>query len=493
MADQITIYIEDTEIKVLVTKGKSTDKWASLLLEPGLVNDGVIIEEEQVAEKIKELFHLQNISGKGVTVALSGLHSAFRILTLPQLPQAILHEAVNNEASRAIPFSLDQVYLKYQVIPSSPEETKVFLVAYPRNATNALVRTIKKAGLTIISMDLAPLALCRCANVPRAIIVNNWLSNVDIAIIVDRIPQVIRSISLPTEAISFEDKLPSIAEEFNRTVAFYNSSQPDNKLDEKVPVFVCGDLGREPKSWPILIGEHGYNVSELLAPLDTPESFNSSPFMVNVGLALKESFISTKEGDYSIININTIPEVYKPKKTSPFNILAPVFIIILLAGLVYGWFYVQNLQKETDDLQSQLTDVQLEITQQNPKITALTDQVNQLGASIQPVKDTADKLETLLFNLRRDRIDIVEDLKKAVDLQPSSVYLYLTSLSHDGDFFTVSGNARHEDDIFQYARELRRTELFSEIIISSINQVEIVSEEEGGASEVAYHFELIVT
>ncbi len=55
MAKKINLYIEDTEIKLLVTRGKQVEKWASLMLEPSLGRDGVIVDEEQVANSIKEL------------------------------------------------------------------------------------------------------------------------------------------------------------------------------------------------------------------------------------------------------------------------------------------------------------------------------------------------------------------------------------------------------------------------------------------------------
>ncbi len=490
MTTQVSLYIEDTEIKVLVTKGKSIIKWASLLLEPGLVSDGIVNNEEQVAVKIKELFNLQGIKERRVVAALSGLHSVFRVLSLPDLPRSILAEAIKNEASRVVPFPLDQVYISYQVLPSPPGETNVFLVAYPRNATDALASTIKKAGLSLSLLDIAPLALCRCVDTPRSIIVNSWLSNVDIAIVSERIPQVIRSISLPIESSSLEEKMPNITEEFNRTISFYNSSYPEKKLDSDVPVFVCGDLGREPKSWPILIGEHRFKVSSIPTPLEAPESFVSCPFIVNIGLSLKEYLLPTIDGNFSIVNLNAIPEVHRPQKVSAFNILAPIIAIALIGGLVYGWFYVQDLQKETDDLNTQLTNINIEIAQKLPQIASLTNQVNQVGASIQPVNNTITKLENQLYNLTLGRENIVEDLRKAMVLQPGDKDLILTQLSHDGASFIASGLAINEDDIFEYARELRRTGRFSQIIISSISKVEINPVEEGGTVTILYAFTL---
>ena len=66
MSIKVTLYIEDTEIKVLATNNKKVEVWGTLLLEPDIVRDGVIIEEEQVAQKLRELFKLQKITEKKV-------------------------------------------------------------------------------------------------------------------------------------------------------------------------------------------------------------------------------------------------------------------------------------------------------------------------------------------------------------------------------------------------------------------------------------------
>src|SRR4030067_2168677 len=130
MAKKVTLYIEDTDIKLLVTKGKKrVEKWASLLLEPSLVSDGVILDEDRVADSIKELLELQGVKTKKVIVGLSGLNSIFRIISLPELPQALLPEAVKNEAARVIPLPLDRVYLSYQPIPAPEGGVRLFLVA----------------------------------------------------------------------------------------------------------------------------------------------------------------------------------------------------------------------------------------------------------------------------------------------------------------------------------------------------------------------------
>jgi len=251
MAKRVTtLFIRDTSINLLVMKGEQVEKWASLPLEPGLVSQGLIADEEQVADKVKQIFKETGAQTSKVITALSGGDSLYRIITLPELPDAVLPEAIRREAKRTIPTPLEDVYYSYQRLTSLTRgESRIFLATFPRNMADALVRTLRQAGVKPYIMDLAPLALCRIPDEPRAIIVNARLDHLDVAVIADRLPQVIRRLSLPGETESLEERLPLIAEEFNRTVAFYNSSHVEHPLDTTVPVFVCGELAEAPETW----------------------------------------------------------------------------------------------------------------------------------------------------------------------------------------------------------------------------------------------------
>ena len=43
----VTLYIRDTSISLLVMRGNQVKKWANLPLDPGLIQEGVVIDEEQ--------------------------------------------------------------------------------------------------------------------------------------------------------------------------------------------------------------------------------------------------------------------------------------------------------------------------------------------------------------------------------------------------------------------------------------------------------------
>ena len=500
----VTLFIDDTNIRLLVTKGKQVQKWARLLLEPGLVIDGVIVDEAQVVDKLKELFKLEKVTTKKVIAGLSGLNSLYRLITLPELPEAVQDEAIRHEARRVIPVPLDQVYLAYQMLPAPKGETRIFLAAFPRNAADTLTRTLRHVGVKPYLMDLAPLALCRNVNEPRAIIINAWSTNLDIVVIADRVPQVLRSLSLPSEATSLSEMLPTITEELDRTIAFYNSSHLENPLDSTVPIFVSGDLAEAPESWESLAGESNYPVSTLPSLMEFPEGFDSNHFMVNIGLALKELSPEMWEGNFSLVNFNTLPKAHLPKAPAVGKILIPIAIAIVGIGLlIYTVPIVQNSMAQTASLRTQLETIQSLIAQQQKDIVTLKEQTAQIEP-IKPLEATAGVFEATFTNLGQVRAQVDGDLSQIVSLVPADIALLYggdtatidgtrldqAEINHSVEQVSITGRAPSEDEIFAYARALRSGGRFSTVIISSIEAYEetIIGEEEEEEKIRGYNF-----
>lgn len=485
MAKKVTtLFIRDDAVNLLVMGGRQVEKWASLPLEPGLVSQGLILEEAKMADKLKELFKLEKITMKKVIAGLSGHHSVYRIITLPQLPEAVLPEAVKREAKRVIPVPLEEVHLAYQLLPTAEGETHVFLAAFPRNIVDALYRTLNQAGLQPYIMDLAPLALCRTVNTPRSIIVNARLDHIDIIVMTERIPQLIHRLSLPGEAESLSERISTIAEEIDRTIAFYNSSHQQEPLDSTVPMFVCGDLAQAPESWQSLAGKSGCPVSILPSPVESPQGFDSNEFMVNIGLALKELLPEKGEANFSLVNLNALPEVHLPKPVHLPNIAVPIGLTIGIGILVYIGFLVYNTASHTDVLRSELEPIENLIAQENEQIATLKTQIEEATPQIAALEATTGIFDTKFTSLEKVREDTDEDLSQIVSRLPGIINL--TGVNHTGDNVTVNGFVKgtSEASIFTYARDLRTSDRFSTVIISSIEAVE----EEGEITGFEFEF-----
>jgi type IV pilus assembly protein PilM len=462
MAKKVTtLFIRDTGINLLVMKGTQVEKWASLPLEPGLVTQGLIVDEAQVAEKVKQIFKETGAQTKKVIIALSGHDSLYRIISLPELPDAVLPEAIRREAKRTIPTPLEEVYFSYQRLATVTKgESRIFLVTYPRNLVDALIRTLRQAGVKPYIMDLAPLALCRIPDEPRAIVVNARLDHLDVMVVADRLPQVIRRLSLPGEAESLEERLPLIAEEFNRTIAFYNSGHMDKPLDSTVPVFVAGDLAEKPDAWQSVVSQAGYSVAALPLPVELPEGFNANEFMVNIGLALKELRVEKEGANFSLVNFNALPEAYVPPSFSIARVFVPVGTAIGIGLIVLAVVLILTTRADINTLSSEVAVREASVAQLQVDIAALKKQVTSVGA-------TADALNTRLTNTERGLATMYDDLDQIVKLAAGQVIL--NNISDGGSSVTVGGTASSVDNIFSYARDLRSGGRFSKVWISSIS------------------------
>lgn len=462
MAKRVTtLFIRDTNINLLVMKGRQVEKWASSPLEPGLVSQGLIVDEDGVAEMVRQLFKQEKAAMNNVITAVSGHDSLYRVITLPDVPEAVLPEAVRREARRTIPTPLEEVYFSYQSIPSMKGERRVFLATFPRNSVDALVRTLRKAGVRPYIMDLAPLALCRIPDVPRAIVVNARLDHLEVMVIADRLPQVIRRLSLPGEAESLEEKLPLVAEEFNRTVTFYNSGHLEKPLDSSVPVFVCGDIAEAPDTWQSLVGEKGYSASLLPSPVEAPEGFNTDQFMVNIGLALKELMPEKEGADFSLVNFNALPDVYLPEHFSMARVLIPVGIVIGIGLVILAVFLGADARTQIEKVRSEVMVGEARVSQLQGSITALRSQTGSLQA-------TANTLNNTIAALQLERAEMHEDLR-VIHLKAAAMpKVTVGTIMHSDSSVRVNGVASDEDAVFAYARELRKSGRFSIVWISSI-------------------------
>jgi type IV pilus assembly protein PilM len=479
MARRVSLYIEDTEIKLLVTNRNRVEKWASLMLDAGLVREGVILDENRVAESIKQLFKLQKVTYTNVAVGISGLNSAFRIISIPEVPQKLLPEAVSNEASRILPMPLSQVYYSYQPIPSAKGEMRLFLVAYPRNSTDALLSVIKKAGLKTHLMGLAPLALARCVNDKHAILLNAWRNFVDIIILSERIPLVIHSLSLPVEGISLQERLPVLTEELNRTITFYNSTYPDKPFDKSTEIYVSGDIARENDSLQYL-SKLGYPVTVVKPALNYTDVFDPTQYMVNVGLALKGQGPGGANSQYSIININMLPQAYQPIVFSWMRVLMPVGAVVAIIVLAYSALALRSLRDDTssstkqyNNLQTQIIKLSADNRQAQDAITAKEAESNTLAAQADAVQNQIAVVQQneVFFNntLNGFKMDLDngdKNMHEVVDVAPAG--LNITDMAYQTDGIALNGVASSESLILTYARSLRSGGSFASVTVSSI-------------------------
>ena len=452
----VTLDIEDTSIKMMVVNGKQVETAASLPLEPGVVHDGVIINPVTVGRRIGELMAAQGISEKKVVVSISGIHSIYRVVNLPRLPKGLLDEAARREMERVMPVPLNELYTSWQAISKSDIETAMCIVGLPRNTVDAMLDTLNQAGLKPEAMDVRPLALARVADERDAIIINVQPVSFDIVVMIDGVPELLRSLPFPASAASVPDKISEVKEELERTVAFYNSSHKESPITHHIAAFVSGELGE------MLAGTLEYRVTPLPQLLSYTDSLNTTEYTTNIGLALK---LMRADISQTRVNINVTPEAYLPKPRPIIQIVSWAFIPVAIAVLLLLAISTLQTFRETLSLQTKVNSAQTQVQIRQGTEAAL----KQLQTKVAEAKKARDAFKPPLDSAKAQRIKVNGDLSKATSLLPGIIEL--TSISYSQSL-TISGTATDETIIVNYVRNLRNSGQFSEVLISNMNETE---------------------
>jgi len=460
-----TLYINDTSIKLMVTRGKRITKLADVPLDTSLINVTTEEKEAELIARIKNLFKSNKIRDKKVILGLSGLHCLTRPISLPELPGAMLDEAIQREARRVLPVPLEQLYISWQTVSVSEGKIQAFMVAIPRQIADTLVRILNKAGLKPYLMDIKPLALARLAREDSSMIVDVQSKEFDIIIMVNRIPQPIRTVSFPEESLSLADKVVIVKDELKRTIEFYNSNNPENLIQPNAPLLVSGELADEPEVYEPLVQELGYQVFPLTSPLKCLKQLDPSHHLVNVGLALKEM---GREAGPLLPNFNTLPSPYLPKQISLNRILAIPAAVVAVSLIAVLVITIQDAAANIESVNYQLNSNNILVHKKQEQKKELTQEIataEQQLASYEAAKvDFMAALNTI--NTNGDNIN--KDIEAVVDNQIDG--FEINSIEHSNNYLNVSGWAESEEEVLEYARKLDATGRFSEITISSLSR-----------------------
>jgi len=423
----VTLYIDDTSIRLVVTDGKSIRERAHSPLESGLVEGGVVVKEEEVAARIVQLFKDRQVRTKKVNVGLSGLHSLTLVIELPQLPENMLAEAVLREASKVLPVPLEQLYLAWKVIPAPERKMRVFIIAVPRNTADALLKTLQY----------------------------------DIVIIGDGIPQPIRTIPIsPDERLSWQKKLPMITDDLTRTMEFYDSKNPENPLIPSIPIYVSGELADEPEICQSLSDRLGRPVTRLSLPVSYPLGSYPSRYTVNLGLALKQLAARSKTASL-VADMDILPPAYQPKSFSLTRVFALTAAAVAVAAIVSQIAFIQSNAAGIDSLNDQLGTINRIVEQNQQRKLEEKQALSQAQVSQGTFTSALE-----ILNTQRDDFNVC--------LEVTTAYLTsnvtLSSISHDGSTLMVEVLSMSESDVIQYARNLEASGIFSEVSIINMRR-----------------------
>lgn len=142
-------------------KGYQLRNLGETIIPPEAIVNKIIINSGAVVEAISSLIGNLGIKTRDVAISISGHSVIIKKVSLPQMSQRELREAIPWEIEQYIPHSVNEVNYDFQILPGeSPEgNMDVLIVAAKKDITNDYIAVASDAGLNPVVVDVDVFAL----------------------------------------------------------------------------------------------------------------------------------------------------------------------------------------------------------------------------------------------------------------------------------------------------------------------------------------------
>lgn len=167
----VGVDIGSTSVRAVELKGSAIVKAAEQELPPGSVRRGEVLDVVAVAGAVKRLWSTAKFGSRDVVLGMGGPRVLSRDLAMPRGPIDRVRETLPFHVQDLIPVPVGEALLDFYPISEgvSAEGAPVInglLIAAVKEAVQANVKSITRAGLSPVEVDLIPFALTR-AMLPR--------------------------------------------------------------------------------------------------------------------------------------------------------------------------------------------------------------------------------------------------------------------------------------------------------------------------------------
>ena len=421
----VTLDVDSSAIRLLEIRRGVVRKWASVSLEPEGAEEETALGRQALGTMVRQLMASSGIKARKVIAGLSGLYSINRLLPMSSLPQGLTtQEAVEEVAKEIMPVPGDKLYLSWQTITAGEDEQQVLILGVPRGTVDDAAQALKTVGINPHILELRTMALTRAVSREQALILNIEPSSLDVIIVVNNIPRIMRAVAWQPGDLTEEDTVEHLAVTLEITVDFYDSNHPDTPLDPATPLFITGQMSADLTLMEKLQARLRYPVESLAPPLDYPESLPISQYAVNIGLALRGTALSREreEGGYMPLDINLLPESYRPWKPAARQLYAAGLIIVAIALLFPVFQVAAEAMEKTADLQIKFNVLNARLELQKTEIKRR-----------EPIKKAIAEFNTII----NKGGNFTEDLE-VIRSEAEELGVQVESITHEGGSISVT-------------------------------------------------------
>jgi type IV pilus assembly protein PilM len=212
VSDFFGLDIGSTALRVVQLRGsgavKALEKYGQMPIEGSVALSDSKVDQQKLAQAIKESLHQMGISSKNVAVNLPSHRVFTTVIDMDRMSPAELGKAIHYQAESFIPTPPDQSKIDWAVIGDSPKDAKkveVLLSSVPNAFIENRLDMLEDIGLNVIAFEPDSMALTR-AVVPVDVTTPQMILDIgskatDLVISMNGAPHLSRAIPTGSEAI----------------------------------------------------------------------------------------------------------------------------------------------------------------------------------------------------------------------------------------------------------------------------------------------------
>ena len=388
-------------------------------------------------------------------------------MDLPEIGKRFLNDVVSSEVVGSIPFTQDEVDIKWQMLKREKAKS-VMAIAVQKRTMDEHVDRVKEAGVVPGATYAEESALARAAGVPDAIVVHLGPSRESIVLVRDSTPVAVHQVTRPEEGQSSRDQAEAIARAVEQMEG-YDQTIADREEAESLPLMVTGEVSSDGQVIEELRELAQRDILSVSPPVVYPEDFPIAEFSTNVGLAVVDSERPKwwrQVSDQGTSTLNLLSERHVPTPT-PFVQIATFLVMLLFAVNAFNITpRVNELVGEAAAKADQLEKMEDLGRSYRLKVAisgGLQDEARGMRQMTLEMESRLAELEGGLAELGEwfQRIDTITEKTR-----PPTVTV--SGLTPKGDQFTLSGTAPSLGDAIEYAENIRDSGLFVNVRLAQL-------------------------
>jgi type IV pilus assembly protein PilM len=143
---------------------KVLENYAEMPLDGNLALSDSKVDQQKLAQVIKDFLHKSGIASKNVAVNLPSHRVFTTVIDLDKLSQADLAQSIRYQAQNFIPTPIEESKVDFAVIGDSPKDPKkyeVLLSSVQNNYVEGRLDLLESIGLNVVAFEPDSLALSR--------------------------------------------------------------------------------------------------------------------------------------------------------------------------------------------------------------------------------------------------------------------------------------------------------------------------------------------